>query len=138
MFVVALCVASMAAPPATGSAPASNAPASLAGHVMQAHISQANDVYSRFAGRDFLTTFTVDGHYITEELNGAVSDGGTYSYTVTGANTSEIVYHVGTQSLVQTGGDYTEQYLFQTPTSGTFTAVASTEAASYKGTFSIK
>ena len=133
MLTLALCIASVAAPAVTG-----NAPASLAGHELQYHISQGTGVYSRFEGRDYLTSFTVDGHYVDSEVDGAVADVGTYTYRVTGPNTSEAAYHMGAESLLQAGGDYSEQFVFLTPTSGTVTGSASTEPATYKGKFSIK
>jgi hypothetical protein len=152
MLAVALFMASMAAPLASTAAPpastaaplapagasGSKPPASLYGHVMESHITQGTDVYTQFVGRDFVTSFTAEGHYIDTEVDGVVADAGSYTYRVTGPNTAELVYHVSAESLLQAGGDYTEQLTFKTPTSGTASGVASTASATYKSTFVIK
>ena len=133
MLAAALWIASMAAPATTG-----NAPASLAGHVLQYHLSEGTGIYTQDKGQDFLTSFSTDGQYADSELGGIVTDEGGYTYRVTGANTSQVTYHPSTESAQQVGGDYTERFVFQTPTSGTVSASASTASGIYKGVFVIK
>ena len=112
-----------------------NAPESLGGHFLHYHLARATGIYTHDKGREFLVTFTADGHYTDTEPTGAVTDEGTYTHRVSGPNTMEVTYHPGSNSAQQVGGDYTEVLLFQTPKSGTVNGTASTAPGDYRGTF---
>jgi hypothetical protein len=106
--------------------------------VLQYHLSQGTGIYTQDKGREFFTTFSADGKYADSESEGVVTDEGEYTYRVTGARTSQVTFHPSAESAQQVGGDYTEQFVFETSTSGTVTASASTAPGIYKGVFSIK
>jgi hypothetical protein len=109
-----------------------NAPQSLDGRTMEYHVTKANGVFASYAGQEFYTSFNGNS-YTDQDGNGAISDGGTYTYRLVGPNQGEVTYHPNMGDWQ--GGDYTESLYFKTPSRGRAEGTPATGQGEYSGAF---